>query len=246
MRTRRPRSQHSRTFEPQVLLWGKANPVSTMSHQITVLIADDHPIFRKGLRQVIETDSQLKLLAEASDGEATIAYLAELKPAVAVLDIDMPGKDGFAVADYVRAHDLPIEIIFLTMHADEQIFNTALDAGVKGYVLKDDAVSGLIKAIRAVAGGENYISPDLATFLVKRSNQAAALARRKPALASLTPTEQRVLKMIADYKTSREIANELHISFRTVERHRANICEKLDLKGSHALLKFASEHRSQL
>src|SRR6185503_9622593 len=94
--------------------------------QITVLIADDHPIFRKGLRQVIETDSHLKIVAEASDGEAAIAYLAELKPAVAVLDIDMPGKDGFAIADYVRAHDLTVEIIFLTMHADEQIFNTAL------------------------------------------------------------------------------------------------------------------------
>src|SRR5712691_9984812 len=197
-----------------------------MQNQITVLIADDHPIFRKGLRQVIETDSQLKIMAEASDGEAAIGYLAELKPAVAVLDIDMPGKDGFAIADYVRAHDLPVEIIFLTMHADEQIFNSALDVGVKGYVLKDDAVSGLIKAIRAVAAGENYISPELATYLVRRADQAAALVRQKPTLASLTATEQRVLKMIADYKTSREIADELHISFRTVERHRANICEK--------------------
>jgi len=217
-----------------------------MQNEITVLIADDHPIFRKGLRQVIETDSQLKLVAEASDGEATIAYLDELQPQVAVLDIDMPGKDGFAIADHVRAHELPVGIIFLTMHADEQIFNSALDAGVKGYVLKDDAVTGIIKAIRSVAAGENYIGPELATYLVRRASQASALARQKPALASLTATEQRVLKMIADYKTSREIADELHISFRTVERHRANICEKLDLKGSHALLKFASEHRSQL
>ena len=214
--------------------------------QITILIADDHPIFRRGLRQVIETDSRLKVVAEASDGEAAIAYLRDLQPQVAILDIDMPGKDGFAIAEYVRAHALPIGVIFLTMHADEQIFNTALDIGVKGYVLKDDAVTGIISAVRAVAAGENYISPELATYLVRRAEQAAALVRQKPALGSLTPTEQRVLKMIADYKTSREIADELHISFRTVERHRANICEKLELKGSHALLKFATEHRSQL
>jgi DNA-binding NarL/FixJ family response regulator len=217
-----------------------------MQNQITVLIADDHPIFRKGLRQAIETDSRLEVMAEASDGDEAIAYLDKLRPQVAVLDIDMPGKDGFAVADHVRAQELAVGIIFLTMHADEQIFNSALDAGVKGYVLKDDAVTGIIKAIRSVAAGENYISPELATYLVRRASQASALARQKPALASLTVTEQRVLKMIADYKTSREIADELNISFRTVERHRANICEKLDLKGSHALLKFASEHRSQL
>ena len=217
-----------------------------MQEQITVLIADDHPIFRKGLREVIESDARLKVLAEASDGEAAIACLDELRPQVAVLDIDMPGKDGFAIADHVRTHELPTGIIFLTMHANEEIFNTALDAGVKGYVLKEDGAGGILRAIRAVAAGENYISPELATHLVRRSRQASALVRQKPALASLTATEQRVLKMIAEYKTSREIADALHISFRTVERHRANICEKLDLKGSHALLKFASEHRSQL
>jgi DNA-binding NarL/FixJ family response regulator len=214
--------------------------------QITIVIADDHPIFRRGLRQAIETDPHLKVVSEAGDGEATIAYLEALKPQVAVLDIDMPGKDGFAIADHVREHKLSVAIIFLTMHADEQIFNTALDAGVKGYVLKDDVVTDIIKAIRAVAVGENYISPELATFLVRRANRAGALAKEKPSLATLTSTEQRVLKLISEYKTSREIADEMHISFRTVERHRANICEKLDLKGSHALLKFATEHRSQL
>jgi DNA-binding NarL/FixJ family response regulator len=217
-----------------------------MQGEITLIIADDHPIFRRGLRQVIETDPHLKVVAEAGDGDTAISYLEELKPAVAVLDIDMPGKDGFAIADHTREHNLSVAIIFLTMHADEQIFNTALDAGVKGYVLKDDAVTDVIRAIRAVAAGENFISPELSTLLVRRANRAAALAREKPSLATLTLTEQRVLKLIAEYRTSREIADELHISFRTVERHRANICEKLDLKGSHALLKFATEHRSQL
>lgn len=213
---------------------------------LRIVIADDHPIFRKGLRQVLETDPRLHIVAEAEDGDAALACLDEQKPEVAVLDIDMPGRDGFEVARAVQEKRLPIAIIFLTMHTDEHVFNTAFDLGVKGYVLKDGAVMEIIKAIRAVAAGENYISSELATFLVRRANRAAALAQEKPTLASLTQTEQRVLKLIADYKTSREIADELCISPRTVERHRANISEKLNLKGSHALLKFATEHKSQL
>ena len=213
---------------------------------LTVVIADDHPIFRKGLRQVLETDPHLHIVAEAEDGHAALAGIEELKPDVAVLDIDMPGPDGFEIARAVQEKALPVAIIFLTMHTNEDVFNTAFDLGVKGYVLKDGAVTEIIRGIKAVAAGENYISPELATFLVRRANRAAALTHEKPALASLTQTEQRVLKMIAAYKTSREIADELCISPRTVERHRANICEKLELKGSHALLKFATEHKSQL
>jgi DNA-binding NarL/FixJ family response regulator len=214
--------------------------------ELRIVIADDHPIFRKGLRQVLETDPHLHIVAEADDGQAALSYLEELTPEVAVLDIDMPGRDGFQIAEAVQQQGLPVAIIFLTMHTDEQVFNTAFDLGVKGYVLKDGAVSEIVKGVRAVAAGENYISPELSTFLVRRANRATALSQEKPALASLTQTEQRILKMIADYKTSREIADELCISPRTVERHRANISEKLNLKGSHALIRFATAHKSQL
>jgi len=217
-----------------------------MSSDLSVVIADDHPIFRKGLRQVLEMDARLHIVAEAEDGHAALAHIEELKPDVAVLDIDMPGRDGFEIARTVEEKGLPVAVIFLTMHTDEHIFNMAFDLGVKGYVLKDGAVAEIIKAVRAVAAGQNYISAELATYLVRRSNSAAALMQKKPALGLLTETEQRVLKLIADYKTSREIADQLCISPRTVERHRANICEKLDLKGSHALLKFATTHKSQL
>lgn len=217
-----------------------------MKSDVSIIIADDHPIFRKGLRQILETDRCLRVVAEAEDGHAALAQIAELKPDVAVLDIDMPGADGFEIAGALREQDSPVAIIFLTMHTDEHIFNTAFDLGVKGYVLKDGAVTEIVKGVKAVAAGENYISPELATFLVRRGNRAAELRQKKPALALLTPTEQRVLKLIADYKTSPEIADELCISPRTVERHRANICEKLELKGSHALLKFATAHKSQL
>lgn len=217
-----------------------------MKAEIRVLIVDDHPIFRRGLRQVIEMDPHLKVIGEAEDGETALERLQESPVDVAILDVDMPNKDGFEVAQAISEQRLPVEVIFLTMHKDERFFNAALNLGVKGYVLKDSAVTEIISGIKAVAAGQDYISPALSTYLLKRSRRAATLIEQKPSLENLTPTERRILKLIAAYKTSKEIADELRISTRTVEHHRANISEKLELKGSHALLKFAIEHESQL
>jgi DNA-binding NarL/FixJ family response regulator len=141
---------------------------------------------------------------------------------------------------------LPVAVIILTMHDSESLFNAALDLGVKGYVLKDSAMPEIIDCIKAVLVGRNYISPQLSTYLIGRGDRAAALARRAPGLKDLTPAEQHILKLIADERTSRQIADELHISIRTVDRHRANICDKLNLHGSNALVKFAVAHRSEL
>src|SRR5262249_10779254 len=146
----------------------------------------------------------------------------------------------------IREKGLPVKVIILTMHKDERILNAALDLGVRGYVLKDSAITEIVASIKAVAGGERYISPQLSGHLLNRNSRAAALLRQQPGLETLTATERRILKLIADYKTSKEIAGILFISTRTVEHHRANICEKLDLKGSHALLKFATEHQAEL
>jgi DNA-binding NarL/FixJ family response regulator len=217
-----------------------------MKPEISIIIADDHPIFRQGLRHIIETDAALQIVAEASDGEAALAQIEQTRARIAILDVNMPRKDGFEVLRAVQERRLPTAIIFLTMHNDEKYFNTALDAGVKGYVLKDGASTEIINCIRAVAAGQNYISPPLSTYLINRSRRADALAQSIPALESLTPTERRVLKLLAQYKTSQEIADELCISVRTVHHHRANIAEKLELRGSHALMKFAIEHQSEL
>lgn len=214
-----------------------------MKSEISVLIADDHPIFRRGLRQIIEADASIKVVAEADDGEAALVALQEHAPQVAVLDVDMPNRDGFDVTQTVRARRLPVAVIFLTMHKDERIFNKALDLGVMGYVLKDSAITEIVAGIKAVATGQNYVSPAMSTSLLKRASRAAAPP--PPGVEDLTPTERRVLKLIAEYKTSKEIAAELFISTRTVEHHRANISTKLDLKGSHALLKFALDHHAQ-
>lgn len=215
-----------------------------MNKELRVLIADDHPIFRQGLRQIIEIDPGLKVVAEASDGEQAFERLREALPDIAVLDLSMPLKDGFAVARAVRDARLTVALIFLTMHRDEHYLNAALDLGVRGYVLKDSAVAEVVSCIRAVAAGQDYISPALSSYLLRRAARAATLAAEKPALAGLTPTERRILKLIAEGETSRRIAEALNIGLRTVEHHRNNIAVKLDLRGSHALVKFAVKHQS--
>jgi len=217
-----------------------------MTNEIQIVIADDHPIVRQGLRQTIEADTALKIVAEAGDGKTALAQIVQQRPAVAVLDIDMPEQDGFSVARAVRQQKLGVEIVFLTIHREEEMFQAALNLGAKGYVLKDSAVTDIVAAIKAVAAGRPYISPQLSAYLLKRSKNVAALTARKPGLEDLTPTELRILKLIAEDKTSKEIAGELFISYRTVETHRANISRKLELHGNLALVKFALEHKAQL
>lgn len=217
-----------------------------MKTEIRIIIADDHPIFRKGLVQVITADSALNVVAEAEDGETALGLIEQLAPEVALLDVDMPKLDGIGVASAIRERNLPVEIVFLTMHKDEDVFNEAMDAGAKGFVLKESAVTDIIQSIRSAAAGQHFISPQLSSYLFKRGSRAASLVKQKPSLNNLTQTERRILNLIAENKTSREIADELFVSVRTVENHRANISAKLELRGAHALLKFALENRSAL
>ena len=213
---------------------------------ITILIADDHPIFRRGLRQIIELESGLNVVGEADDGEAAYEKIRQLGPDVIILDVNMPKVDGFELARMIRDRNLQVAVIFLTMYRDEEMFNEALDLGARGYVLKSSALTDIVDCVRAVASGQHYISPALSSFLLNRRDRSTSFARSKPSIRDLTPTELRILRLIAESKTSKEIAAELFISYRTVENHRANICQKLDLHGSNALVKFALEHKSAI
>ena len=217
-----------------------------MASEIRVLIADDHPIFRQGLRLIIEAQRDLTVIAEASDGGQALECLTQGDVNVAVLDVTMPIKDGFAVAREVRERRLATALVFLTMHRDEHYLNAALDLGVRGYVLKDNATTEIVDCVRAVAAGDEYISPSVSSFLIRRGTRATSLAAQKPALEQLTPGERRILRLIADGLTSREIAGQLGIGVRTVEHHRNNVAVKLELRGSHALTKFALKHQSDL
>jgi len=218
-----------------------------MKTEIRIIIADDHPIVRQGLRQVIERDPQFRILAEAGNGLEALEYIEKQQPDVVVLDIDMPYLHGFDVMRKIKALGLAVEIIFLTMHREEDFFNEAISLGAKGYVLKDSAVADIVLAIKAVVAGEHFTSPALTSYLINRSfSRQRPLAPNVPSVNDLTPTERRVLEMLADYKSSREIGEALGISYRTVQTHRTNICQKLDLQGNHALIRFALAHREQL
>jgi DNA-binding NarL/FixJ family response regulator len=217
-----------------------------MKPEISVVIADDHPVFRQGLRQIVEVESGIKVVGEAVDGAVALRMIRELRPNVAVLDINMPNMKGLDVAREVRQQGLDARIIFLTMYDDERMFNEALNVGALGYLLKDSAVGDIVGSIRAVATGHHFISPSISGYLVNRSTRSAALSEQTPSLGDLTPTELRILKLIAEYKTSKEIAAQLFISYRTVENHRTSICHKLGIHGSNALIKFALEHRYEL
>lgn len=217
-----------------------------MKTSIKIIMADDHAIVRQGLRRMIETDENISIVAEADDGESALKLILEHQPTVAVLDIDMPKMDGFAVVREMQKRKIEIETIFLTMHSEEELFQAAMDLGVKGYVLKDGAVGDIIKAIKSVAEHRPFLSPALSALLLKRRRRLEELEREQPGLNLLTPTEKRILKLIAEDKTSKEIGEELFISHRTVETHRQNISRKLDLHGSLALVKFAIAHKSEL
>jgi len=222
-----------------------------VADKIRILIADDHPIVRKGLLMTIEEHSGLSVVAEAGDGETALAIIRKLAPHIAVLDFSMPKMDGFGVAREVARLKLSTKIIFLTLHDDEDLFRAAMDLGAKGYLLKDSAMEEIAAAVKVVAAGGTYVSSVLTVRLLEKQRQpesatTAAEAWAGPGAAQLTATERRILRLIAGGLSSKEIGSELSIHFRTVENHRTNICRKLGLEGANALVRFALQNKSTL
>jgi DNA-binding NarL/FixJ family response regulator len=217
-----------------------------MPKELRVLIADDHPVFRRGLRDVIAEASRYKIVAEASDGESAFQAIRELNPRIAIIDIDMPRLNGIEMVRALRRSNLSTVIIFLTMYKDEQMYNAAMDLGVKAYVLKENAASDILTALETVANGGAFVSPSISAMNKRRADRVQEMLLSKPQIDELTPAERNILKLIAEDRTSKEIADGLRISVKTVENHRLNICHKLNLHGSHSLLKFAFDHKSYL
>lgn len=215
-----------------------------MEQPITVVIADDHPVFRRGLRQVLEAEGSFDVVGRADDGEEALAMVRERRPSIAVLDVEMPEASGLAVAEAIHEDDLDVVVVILTMYRDEGMFRRALDLGVKGYVLKDSAVTEIVSCLHMVASGRAYISPALSSELLER--RAETPVEELAALDDLTPAEDRVLKLVARGLTSPEIAEKLGNSTKTIENHRSHICRKLGLSGPQALLRFALENRALL
>jgi DNA-binding NarL/FixJ family response regulator len=204
--------------------------------QLRVLLADDHAIVRDGLRAVLEAEPGVSVVAQVSDGPAALAAIEQHKPDVAVLDIQMPGLTGLEVARQVVASGARTKIVLLSMHKEDAFVRAAVDAGVAGYVVKEDAARELTQAIRAAARGDVYLSPRVAGQVMQavRSGAPAAGAR-----AQLTPRERDVLRLLADGLTSKEIAGKLHLSPKTVDGHRTAIMDKLAIRNVAGLVKFA-------
>jgi DNA-binding NarL/FixJ family response regulator len=218
-----------------------------MDGVVKILIADDHPLMRRGLRLSVEEDPGLKVVGEASDGEMALQLAIKLLPHVALLDIEMPKLDGLGVAREIVKRGLKTEIIFLTLHSDQEFFRSAMSLGSKGYILKDSAVQEVVVGIRAVASGRPYLSSAITADLLQQRDKPVPKANQA-LTGHLTPTERRIMQLIASGKTSKEIGGELSIHYRTVENHRTNICRKLELEGegANALLRFALQNKSIL
>ena len=217
-----------------------------MSRDVRVVFADDHPFFRDGVRVALAGAEEFRLVGEAADGAAALELLQSLEPDVAILDVGLPALTGIAVVRRIREQKIPVEIVLLTVHDDEEMFAEALELGVKGYLLKDCTASELVRCVRAVASGQHYTTPPMTSYLVGRIQRIERFAEKVPGLSLLTPHERTILRHIAHHRTSKEIAEELGIAPKTVDAHRTNICGKLQIHGKHVLTRFASRHRADI
>ena len=215
-----------------------------MTEEIRIIIADDHPIFRSGLKSILKDETNIQIVGEASDGNKALELISELNPDIAVLDMSMPEKTGLQILRELKNNKSKVKVIFLTMYREEDMFDEAMNLEVDGYVLKESAENDIVECINQVAKNNYYISPVISNLFVKRRNKTAELDKQNPALLKLTLTERRVLKLVSQNKTSKEISEELFISPKTVDNHRTSISNKLNLHGTHSLVKFAIENRS--
>lgn len=210
-----------------------------------IFVADDHPIFRKGLIEIISSESDFDVVGECGDGISALDFIMEKKPDIAILDIQMPKMNGFDVLKKINELRLPTKVVFLTMHSEENIFEKAIDLGAKAYLLKESVTDDIIQCINHVLQGKFYVSGSISNYLFTL-NTKLKTGNEKSGLRKLTSTEMKIMKLIAEKKSSREIAEILYVSVRTVENHRNNICGKLDLHGANALLPFALENKNLL
>ena len=210
-----------------------------MSEAIRLLLADDHAVVRSGLRLLLEAQPDLVIVGEAENGEEAIRRTAELQPDVVLMDIEMPGMNGIEAARRIKVQSPGTSVLALTMYEDDQYFFEMLRAGASGYVPKRAAPDELASAIRAVSRGEVFIHPSLAGRLVQDYLQRRDMEVQEQAAGDLTPREQEVLTLIAQGLSNNEIADQLVISAKTVDRHRENIMRKLNLHNRVDLVKYA-------
>jgi DNA-binding NarL/FixJ family response regulator len=202
-----------------------------------ILIADDHSIVRSGLKKVLDAKPDMAVVAEAEDGAEAVEKALEEDVHVAILDVSMPRKTGIQAAAELHKRKPELRVLMLSMHDSEQFLFEALKAGASGYVLKSGADTDIVDAVRAAMRGESYLYPSAVTAIVRDYVERGG--RGEEQFDVLTPRELEVLKLIAEAHTSKEIAKELWISIKTVERHRQNILDKLGMRDRVELTRYA-------
>jgi DNA-binding NarL/FixJ family response regulator len=211
---------------------------TTSTTAIRIILVDDHEIVREGLRGLLEKEKGMQVVAEAEDGRTAVELTRQLRPDVVIMDITMPGLNGVEATRMIVGEELGTRVVALSMHSGRKFVSEVLKAGASGYLLKECAVSELVAAIRCVTGGKAYLSPKITDTVVDDYVRYVPAGKGK-ACESLTPREREVLQLVAEGRTTKEIAGDLHVSVKTVEAHRAQIMEKLGIHNVAGLTKFA-------
>jgi DNA-binding NarL/FixJ family response regulator len=230
---------------------------SASSTTIRVLLADDHDILRQGLKMLLSMQQEMQVVGEARTGREAVVMAQELLPDVVVMDITMPDMDGLEACQLIRSQQPATQVLMLTMHESEEYFLHALRMGAAGYLVKKAAPSDLQMAINSIAQGGAFLYPGLAKALIRsyvavaspasatqtlHDQEALSTSSLTQALRILTPREVEVLRLVAEGRTNQEIADQLTLSIKTVQTHRANVMEKLDLRDITHLVRFAVHH----
>jgi two-component system response regulator NreC len=206
---------------------------------LRILLVDDHPVLRTGLRTLLEQESDMKVVGEAADGHEAVALAKRLRPDVIIMDISMPGLDGLEATRQIRALDLPVHVLILTVHAQERYLFPVLKAGAAGYLNKTAADSELITAVRTVAAGGAFLQPTDTRRLLEDFVMRVQAGEERDEYDRLSEREREVLKLVAAGYTAREIAEQLSLSPKSVETYRARIMEKLELSTRAELVRYA-------
>ena len=210
---------------------------------IRVVIADDHHLVREGIRALLEKVPDFEVVGEAGDGNETLELVKRVKPDVLVMDISMPGQNGIQVLQRLKELELPTRTVVLSMHSDEVLVREAVQSGAKCYLLKGSISDELILAIRAARRGAAYFSPAISDSIVAEPTSARNRRGRESGAGALTPREHELLRHISEGRTNSEIARLMHISVKTVERHRTNLMAKLDAHNLVELIRVAIKQR---
>lgn len=208
---------------------------------IRVLLVEDHALVRAGLRALLERSGDIHVLGEASNGQEGVKLTREIKPDVVIMDIMMPRLNGIQAAEHILSMKLPAQVLLLSMYSEEGLVHQALQSGAKGYVLKTSVSEELLEAVRAVARGETYLSTTISSIAMDSALHPSTSQSSNP-IDNLSPREKEILQLIAEEHTSIEIAQLLFISEKTVEKHRANLMEKLHVRNLAGVVRLAIKY----